>query len=143
MQSSSAATTLQVKSIHHVSIVVQDLQRSRAFYCDLIGMTPIDRPNFPFPGLWFAAGETELHLILAHDHCADSGYPNENEKTMAGRAHHFAFAVEDAFAAVELLQSRGVRIMGGPKDRGDGAMQAWFYDPDGHVVEVFHLPKDN
>ena len=40
------------------TIVVNDLDRSRAFYRDLLGMTQVERPDFGFPGYWFQAGTT-------------------------------------------------------------------------------------
>ena len=137
---SQATTTdrIKVKAIDHVTIVVDDLERSRAFYCDVLGMEPTFRPDFGFAGLWFQAGPTQVHLIDRFDGCAAPGYPNEDESTKAGLAHHFAFEVDDAHAALELLKRNGVRIMGGPNQRPDGCIQIWFYDPDGHVVEVFH-----
>ncbi|MCZ6792470.1 MAG: VOC family protein [Planctomycetota bacterium] len=134
-----APTTFQVRGIDHVTLVVDDLERSRAFYCDILGMQLTGRPDFPFDGLWFQAGSTQVHLILNNDIAAAPGYPNASDSTQAGVAHHFAFRVDDAREAADKLRERGVRIMGGPALRPDGAVQVWFYDPDGHVVEVFHL----
>jgi catechol 2,3-dioxygenase-like lactoylglutathione lyase family enzyme len=131
---------LRLKGLDHVTIVVSDLERSRGFYCDVLGMTPIERPAFPFPGAWFAAGRSQVHLLLEDDLCAAPGYPNETPRTQAGRLHHFAFEVDDAYGAAEVLRSHGVRINGGPVARPDGCIQVWFYDPDGHVCEVFHRP---
>ncbi len=134
----SISENLHVQGIDHVTIVVDDLERSRAFYGDLLGMELISRPKFPFGGLWFRAGNTQLHLIERHSTSATSGYPNLTRETMQGVAHHFAFRVDDANRASEVLRQHGVMIMGGPVSRPDGAIQVWFYDPDGHVVEVFH-----
>lgn len=131
---------IQVQGIDHVTLVVGDLERSRAFYCDVLGMELTERPDFPFAGLWFQAGETQIHLILGNETAAEPGYPNLTEQTQAGVAHHFAFRVRDAHESAEKLEGLGVRIMGGPRPRPDGAIQLWFYDPDGHVVEVFHGP---
>ena len=78
-----------------------------------------------------------MHLILEDDSSAETGYPNETEKTGMGKVHHFAFEVDDAHAAADELRKNGVRIHGGPVPRPDGFPQVWFYDPDGHVVEIF------
>ncbi len=129
--------SIRVKAIDHVTIVVSDLERSRSFYCDLLGMREIERPGFQFPGLWFEADGTQVHLILEFDGSATPGYANETEKTMKGVLHHFAFEVDDAAKAAETLRNHGVRINGGPVPRPDGPTQVWFYDPDGHVIEVF------
>src|SRR5579884_1789985 len=60
------ADSLQVKSIDHVTLVVKELERSRRFYVDVLGMQPIPRPAFSFAGLWFQAGQTQIHLILEY-----------------------------------------------------------------------------
>ena len=133
----STGAPIQVQGLDHVTLVTADLERSRRFYCDLLGMVPAERPDFAFPGLWFQAGGTQIHLILEQEGCARPGDHAVSEGTRAGLAHHFAFEVSDAAAAAEHLRAHGVRIMGGPVPRPDGCIQVWFFDPDGHVVEVF------
>ena len=133
--------TLAVEGIDHVTLIVKNLERSRLFYCDLLGMTEVTRPDFPFSGLWFQAGKTQIHLILEHDESSTSGDSGERSKAKhGGRTHHFAFVVADASAAVDVLKERGVPIRGGPSRRPDGPTQVWCSDPDGHVVEVFSWP---
>lgn len=133
-----SGAAIRVRGIDHVTIVVRDLDRSRAFYRDLLGMQEITRPDFGFPGYWFQAGNTQVHLILDHDGCSAPGGGIDPERVGVGLAQHFAFEVEDARAAAKILESAGVRIQGGPARRPDGFIQVWFYDPDGHCVEVFH-----
>ncbi|MEX0939648.1 MAG: VOC family protein [Pirellulales bacterium] len=140
MNSNATATGLKVRSIDHVTIIVADLERSRQFYCDVLGMQQVERPAFKFPGLWFQAGATQVHLILEFEGCAPPGYAAA-AAARAGLAHHFAFEVDDAPRAAEQLTAAGVQIMGGPNNRPDGCIQVWCYDPDGHVVEVFHRPQ--
>jgi len=137
----STDTKISVKAIDHVTLVVKDLDVSQQFYCDLLGMELLHtRPDFPFDGRWFKAGNQEVHLIVEHPDASLPGYRAGNDDPAAGLAHHFAFEVDDVFAATEVLKQNGIKIMGGPKNRGDDCMQTWFYDPDGHVVEVFHRP---
>ena len=137
-QSETVPTTAEVKHLDHVTVVVEDLERSRRFYTDVLGMQVTERPGFPFDGLWLQAGDTQVHLILNHPECADPGYPNITANTLPGRIHHFAFEVDDAWAAADRLNEHDVEIQGGPVPRPDGCIQIWFFDPDGHVVEVFH-----
>ena len=135
-------TPIQVKGIDHVTMIVSDLERSKEFYCDLLGMRQIERPAFPFPGLWFQAGNSQIHLILGQQKSASSSLDPGSEKVTPGIAHHFAFEVDDAYSAAEQLKAHDIRIMGGPTFRPDGCIQVWFYDPDGHVVEVFQWPTE-
>jgi catechol 2,3-dioxygenase-like lactoylglutathione lyase family enzyme/uncharacterized protein YunC (DUF1805 family) len=134
------APGLGVKSLDHVTIVVKDLDRSRRFYVDVLGMREVPRPAFSFAGLWFQAGATQIHLILEF---AGSG-PAGNllpEAQRSSRTHHFAFLVDDAEATVAFLQQATVPVLSGPKPRPDGYIQVFVTDPDGHVVELCSPPK--
>lgn len=135
------ASPILVKSIDHVTMVVEDLERSAGFYVDVLGMRRVDRPAFSFPGLWFQAGATQVHLILQSDQSGPAGFPQPLSSTAAGRTFHFAFEVADCHAALAYLKDLGIRIRGGPNQRPDGCTQIWCYDPDGHVVELFSRPR--
>ena len=54
---------MDVRLLHHVSLPVGDLERSRRFYREVLGLAEIARPPFPFPSAWFRLGDRELHLI--------------------------------------------------------------------------------
>ena len=131
------APAIRVKAIDHVTIVVRDLERSAVFYRDVLGMDPTTRPDFGFPGYWFQAGATQVHLIESQPGASEPGGGLDPDRLKAGLAQHFAFEVDDARAAMESLTANDVRIQGGPNRRPDGCIQVWFYDPDGHCVEVF------
>ncbi len=131
-----AAGPIGVRGIDHVTLVVDDLERSAAFYVDLLGMRRVERPGFNFPGLWFQAGSSQIHLILKHDKSSYVGLPDAPPEAGAGRVFHFAFEVADCQIAVDRLKTAGVRVRGTGL-RPDGCHQVWCYDPDGHVVELF------
>jgi len=133
-------TPIRVKQIDHVTLVVKDLTKSRQFYVDLLGMDEVPRPGFGFPGLWFEAGGTQIHLIEEHK---ESGPAKifVPEKCQISRTHHFAFEVDDAMATIECLKEHGVPIAAGPKNRPDGPTQLYINDPDGNLVELFSLTQ--
>ena len=54
---------MDVKALHHVSLPVTDLERSRRFYREVLGLEEIARPPIPVPGAWFRLGDRELHLV--------------------------------------------------------------------------------
>jgi catechol 2,3-dioxygenase-like lactoylglutathione lyase family enzyme len=130
------AASLRVKQIDHVTFVCQNLDRSRAFYGGLLGMMEVARPNFSFPGLWFQAGATQIHLIGEHDLSGPAQTAIAADAAIS-RTRHVAFEVDDAQAAVRLLESRGVAIVSGPKSRPDGPTQLYILDPDGNLIEIF------
>ena len=126
---------IQVKSLDHVTLVVKDLDQSRKFYVEGLGMREVPRPGFTFPGAWFQAGPTQIHLIGEHA----GGSPAGNslpEQFRTSRSHHFAFLVDDVEAAYALVQELGLKIVSPPKARPDGFVQVFLNDPDGHVVEL-------
>ena len=114
---------MRVTDIHHASINVADVERSLRFYVDVLGLEPLDRPAFPFPGAWLAVGPTrQLHLI-------EGDVPPD-------RGQHLAFAVDDLDATVAELRAAGVDVRG-PKPVGDsGVRQAFLADPDGNRLEL-------
>lgn len=128
---------IQVKTLDHVTIVVKDLERTRQFYCDALGMRQVPRPGFDFQGRWFQAGTTQIHLILEHEQSGPAGAA----ACRTSRGHHFAFEVEDGHAAGRRLRELGIPIVSGPKERPDGAVQVFVQDPDGHLVELCSPPR--
>ncbi len=129
---------ISVDAIDHVTLVVADLDRSRAFFADLLGMKEVPRPDFGFPGLWFEAGTTQIHLNVASEEAGTAGLTYD--ATSVTRALHIAFSVADADAAAKFLLSRGVEIIAGPRKRPDGAVQLYILDPDGHQIEITSPP---
>ncbi len=134
-------SVIEVESIDHITLVVQDLEASRRFYVDLLGMQDVSRPDFSFKGAWFQAGNTLIHLILEHEQSGSAG--NSAKELRSTRAHHFAFRLPDAQAAWETLQASGAAldVIAEPKQRPDGAVQFFIADPDGHRVEITSEPN--
>jgi catechol 2,3-dioxygenase-like lactoylglutathione lyase family enzyme len=124
--------------IQHVALVVSDLQRSRRFYGEQLGMEELQRPqNFTFAGAWYRAGGQEIHLIVAGDTTSEAGWKDPGPGARAGLAVHLAIEVDDLEAEQVRLESGGVGVFAGPLQRGDGVVQFYVEDPDGHLVELF------
>ena len=134
--SQTQSSLLSVKVIDHITLVVQDLSRSEQFYRDVLGMEPIDRPAFGFPGLWFQAGNTQIHMNVAGEEAGAAGLP-KCDGSSTSRGFHFAFEVDDCDEAAKVLTEHNIPIAVGPKTRPDGPRQLYIYDPDNHLVELF------
>jgi catechol 2,3-dioxygenase-like lactoylglutathione lyase family enzyme len=115
-------------SAHHMSFPVSDLDRSRAFYENVLGLNPIPRPDLGrLRGIWYAAGDCEVHLIETPAG-ADVG---ETPPSLNPLARHAAFAIEDYEDALSQLRDQNFEIVENRK-----AGQMWICDPDGHIIEL-------
>ena len=127
-----------MRGIQHCALVVSDLDRSRRFYGDALGLTEIDRPSsFEFAGAWFRAGDDEVHLIVEMDTTMRAGGAPTGAGLGVGLVTHLALEVDDLATTLERARSQAVEVGGGPMPRGDGVDQAFLLDPDGYVIEVF------
>lgn len=129
---------LEIETIHHVSLPVSDIARSRAFYTGVLGLTEIDRPPFDFPGAWFQVGDRHLHLIVG------KGSTFRTEKGVDSRDIHFAIRVRSYREAVQYFRSMGYdpnstdplrRSKENPTGTA-GFPQIYVMDPDCNVIEV-------
>lgn len=124
-----------VLAIDHITIACVDMARTRGFYVDVLGMKPVARPDFGFPGYWFQAGGTQIHLIEAGERGGRPGVPYTGSMTPS-QGFHFAFRVADVQEAAARLVEYGLEVIDGPRARPDGVMQAYVWDPDGYLIEV-------
>ena len=121
---------ITVESLHHVSLVVRDLARAKAFYGGLLGLPELPRPAFDFDGAWYGLGDRQLHLIVHPPARTVRGTTD-----IDGRDGHFAVRVADYDATVEYLRSRGVPIKESRQNVTPWA-QIYITDPDGNVIEL-------
>lgn len=131
---------MEIQALHHVTLTATDVERSRRFYREILGLREIERPPFPFPGAWFqVAGGQQLHLIV-HGDATLRGL-----KGIDTRDNHFAIRVASYRAALEFLRSEGYREDADALDllkmrlqpNGTaGFPQIYILDPDRHVIEI-------
>ena len=126
---------IEVNSFDHVTIICADLDTTRRFYVDLLGMTEVPRPAFKFPGRWFQIGHVQIHATQESAEAGNAGWADRGGR-LVSRGHHFAFAVNDVTEALKVAEARGVQIASPLQQRPDGYKQVYLYDPDGHVVEL-------
>jgi glyoxylase I family protein len=111
-----------VRQIDHCSVIITDVERSRRFYRDLLGLKEINKPRtFDFVVLWFDLGNQHLHLLL-----------KDRPDTISAR--HFALRVADAQAARGYFQGQGLATE--ETTPIPGADRFFIYDPDGNRIEI-------
>ena len=126
----AAPSPLAVETLHHVSLTVTDLERSKRFYGDVLGLREVPRPAFDFPGAWYELGDRQLDLIV---HTTPRTLRGTTE--IDSRDGHFAVRVTDFDAALEHLRQHGVEVRERPTNPTPWA-QLYITDPDGNVIEL-------
>ena len=126
--------------LHHVLIGVNDLERSRSFYRDVLELEEIERPPFDFPGLWFRIGDAEqhLHIVVGMGALQRVGRPNNPQDV------HFALRVESYRETLDWLHKKGFREELASDDLRNlqlrpnsvtGRPQLYILDPDRNIIE--------
>lgn len=117
-------------NLHHTSVIIEDCQRSEAFYRDVLLLEPsCERPDLGFSGLWYDfSNGSQLHLLQLK--CQSSEKPLA--QTASGRQSHFALSTSRFEQIIERLESKKIPFS---KSRS-GRKAIFFYDPDGNVIEL-------
>ena len=122
---------IKPRGVVHFSIPVSDLEVSKRFYVDLLGLNFL-RESPAFQMMFLSVGKD--YVVLAK-----SETPIRPNAEGSRRVHH-AFAVEPhAYeAAKDVLREHGVEIMD-EEIRNTGTFpgrQFYIHDPDGNVIEL-------
>ena len=120
--------------ILHTMIRVGDLDRSLAFYTNVLGMRLLRRNDYPegrFTLAFVGYGEESDNAVIELTHNWDT--PHYDLGTGYG---HIAIEVEDAYAACELVKQKGGKVIrkAGPMKHGSTII-AFIEDPDGYKIE--------
>jgi catechol 2,3-dioxygenase-like lactoylglutathione lyase family enzyme len=125
---------MPAQSLNHYTINARDLERTKDFYQEIVGLTVGERPPLPFPGYWlYCGGVPTVHLIGQRD---ENPVISDGETAPAatGRLDHIAFSCNGLKDMRENLKSRGIkfdeRVL--PKMN---MTQLFYLDPDGVSVE--------
>jgi len=123
-----------IKSLAHLCVFATDLERSRAFYCDVLGLKR--HFNFHKDGKLFGFYLEVVpgqFIEIFHTH-ADAHADGHHHHASHQRIHHFCLEVTDIDAVRGQLEKHGVSVT--PKKLGcDQTWQCWCKDPDGTEVE--------
>jgi catechol 2,3-dioxygenase-like lactoylglutathione lyase family enzyme len=127
--------------LQHFTIEPQDLEKTREFYVDVLGLEVGDRPPLDFPGYWlYSGGQATVHLMgtrKPREGIVVRGTEKKYEDT--GRLDHIAFAGSDVEGVRKRLHSKSVKFRESIVPRS-GDTQIFLYDPDGVGVEL-NFPK--
>lgn len=124
-------TPLPITGLHHIARVTSKPEESAAFYRDVLGFRPIERPGFNFRGAWLLGYGVQIHII---ENPSRAGERSEIDT----RADHLAFAVEDHEPVRRRLDELGIAYH--EQVNAGGIPQIFLQDPDGHHIEIGIYP---
>jgi len=118
----------------HTMIRVGDLDRSIAFYTDILGMKVLRRRDYPdgkFTLAFVGYGDEADHTVIELTHNWDTG-----SYELGNGFGHLAVAVPDAYKACEMVKAKGGKVTreAGPMKHGTTVI-AFVEDPDGYKIE--------
>lgn len=125
---------MPAQSLNHYTIKVRDLEQTKDFYQDIVGLKVGERPPLPFPGYWLYCGDVPtVHLI---------GYRPEDpqiqdapsDPAATGRLDHIAFSCDGLNEMRSHLKERGIKFDERVLPRLN-MTQLFYLDPDGISVE--------
>ena len=126
-----------VSAIAHVTLLSDNIDATRDFYCETLGLRVGERPPLPFPGHWLYGDDGPLVHIADRtvylEHARAIGLP---APAAAGPPiDHIAFAASDYEEASARLERGGVSAVRNSVP-GVGLRQLFFSDPDGVRIEI-------
>ncbi|MEN4577217.1 VOC family protein [Pantoea agglomerans] len=126
---------LQLTAIHHIAIIASDYQRSKAFYCDVLGFRLMGEYYREARDSW--KGDLALQDRYTIELFSFPEPPARVSHPEACGLRHLAFTVPDVAAAVATLADKGVICEPIRIDDLTGKKCTFFADPDGLPLELY------
>jgi catechol 2,3-dioxygenase-like lactoylglutathione lyase family enzyme len=130
---------MALTGMEHYLVLTSDLDATRDFYQDALGMAQGFRPQLGFPGYWMYIGATavihiaEWNTYTAHSNGKD--IPVTRPAASTGAFDHVAFNAEGFEAVVARLDRHGVKPARNLVSKS-GMRQLFVFDPNGVKIEI-------
>ena len=122
----------------HTLLRVGDLEASKKFYCDILGMKLLRQKDYPggkFTLAFVGYGNESDHSVL------ELTYNWDTDKYDLGDGYgHIALGVDYIYGTCEAIKAQGGNVIRepGPMKHGSTVI-AFVQDPDGYKVELIQL----
>jgi catechol 2,3-dioxygenase-like lactoylglutathione lyase family enzyme len=131
--------------LDHLLVLTDDMDETRDFYRDALGLEVGERPPLEFPGYWlYAAGIPCVHVAdreIYTSHARATGIPASPPAEGTGAVDHLAFAADDYDEATQRLERSGI-VAKRNTVPGVGMRQLFFSDPNGVKIEINVMPAE-
>jgi glyoxylase I family protein len=110
-------------ALHHLFIVVTDVERSRHFYTEILGLE--------------VTAEGGGYVRLSGNGGFSIGMEQRPPAQVGGRGIEMVVLVDDVDRRYAEMVAKGAVFSGPPADQEWGARHAWLEDPDGYRISIF------
>lgn len=120
-----------VKRLLHTRYRVQDLEKTVAFYKDVLGLEEVKRHTSPRGSqlVFFKAPGSEEQIEICK-------FDESGPVQVGPDLTHLAFEVEDLEAFAKHAAAKGYPLSDGPTPTGSGSVIAFIDAPEGYEVEL-------
>ena len=129
---------MSVSRFEHVLIMAEDLEATKDFFADVVGLSVGRRPDFPFPGYWMYLNDSPcVHLAAKRMDAEGQDYldAKEGDVNGSGCIDHIAFLADDIEGFRARLEAAGIPM----RHRhvpGSPVQQIFIEDPNNVTVEL-------
>jgi catechol 2,3-dioxygenase-like lactoylglutathione lyase family enzyme len=126
--------------LQHFLIQTEDLEKTKDWFVDVLGMRVGPHPDFKFPVYWLYLGDTDvLHLTVGGAKASENRLKYLGQESTAtsgsGVVDHVAFRATGLLEMIDHLEKKGVAF----KERrvnDQGLYQLFLIDPNGVKIEL-------
>jgi catechol 2,3-dioxygenase-like lactoylglutathione lyase family enzyme len=126
--------------LEHFLVQTEDMEKTRNWYVDVLGMRVGPNPDFKFPVCWLYIGEKDvIHITEGGRNVSENRRKYLGQQSDAthgsGVVDHIAFRASGLKDIIAHLQSRGVDFRQRQVD-DQGLYQLFMFDPNGIKIEL-------
>ena len=128
---------MKIKGIHHVAILTNEYERSKAFYTKVLGFVIVketyreERKSYKLD--LAINGQYQVELFSFPEYKERASFPEQKG------LRHLAFSVDNIEQSVAELITKGVEVQGIRVDEITNKKFCFFYDPNGQPLELYEV----
>lgn len=128
---------MPLKNLNHFLVLAEDLEATRDFYVEVLGLRVGERPPFAFPGYWIYLGERAVvHLAKLEADAEQRDYLGARAQSAdTGALDHIAFEATGLKEMIAQLEDRGIAARH-RRVPDAGLYQLFIQDPNGLMIEL-------
>jgi catechol 2,3-dioxygenase-like lactoylglutathione lyase family enzyme len=131
---------MPLQHLQHFLIQTEDLEKTKDWYVDVLGMRVGPHPDFKFPVYWLYLGDTDvLHLTVGGGKVSENRLKYLGQQSTAtsgsGVVDHVAFRATGLVEMIAHLERKGIAF-NERRVNDQGLYQLFVVDPNGVKVEL-------